>query len=761
VARRSDQPELIELDLTRFEVRRSGRRVNLERIPMELLILLVKKQGALATREEIVDALWGKNPYLDTERNINTAISKIRLALGDKTDSPRFVETVVGKGYRFVYPFDPSFTLRDTTRGLPPDMGNPERVSLAGKGGVSSPAIADDPGLSTFVGGVQQAGPVESATPPLPASVQATRPNPVRRHSRQYFAALGVCFAISIAVFYYAGKPVPPPKIEKYVRVTNGGQRKIFQIGNLYLPILSDGLRLFFTLPGAGGKFSLAQVAKGGGNVGPLNSPLDSPTPLAISPDSSEILLASPSLLMNDPVWIQPLVAGSPRRLGAIAALSASWSPGGRRMAYSNLSGLFLANGNGSGSRLLLKIDQRTGQEPFWIRWSPDGARLRFSLYDPKTDLHSLWEIFANGQHLRQLFPRANSLSNVCCGNWTADGKYFVFAAMRGGVSDIWAMPDQWGFFRREDQTPVQLTQGPISFSAPLPSRDGKSIFAMGEEPRGQLVRYVSATKTFAPYLSGISASGVDFSKDGKAAAYVLYPGQTLWRCRADGEDRVQMTFPPMRVFLPRWSPDGKQIVFYGRLPGEPNKIYLISSQGGPPVQVMPGVHHEIDPNWSPDGGSFVFEKSPWEERGPARETGIYTFDLKTRQASELPGSRGFVSPRWSPDGRYILAMPSDSSGLVLFDFQKHAWTQIARLHIGYPNWSHDGKYIYFDRFESPPGIGRLRVSDHKVEQMVALRDDQQLWTLDTWTGLAPDDSPMLMHDASIEEIYALQWTAP
>jgi TolB-like protein/DNA-binding winged helix-turn-helix (wHTH) protein len=91
-----------DLDSARFELRRSGRVVKLERIPMELLLLLAEKEGSVVTRQEIVDRLWGREVFVDTEHGINTAIRKIRQALKDDPDRPRFVQTVTGKGYRFV-----------------------------------------------------------------------------------------------------------------------------------------------------------------------------------------------------------------------------------------------------------------------------------------------------------------------------------------------------------------------------------------------------------------------------------------------------------------------------------------------------------------------------------------------------------------------------------------------------------------------------------------------------------------------------------
>jgi DNA-binding winged helix-turn-helix (wHTH) protein len=90
------------LDCDRFELLRSGRPIKLEKIPMELLILLASKDGNLVAREEIVERLWGKDVFVDTEHGINTAIRKIRLALRDDPEKPGFVQTVTGKGYRFV-----------------------------------------------------------------------------------------------------------------------------------------------------------------------------------------------------------------------------------------------------------------------------------------------------------------------------------------------------------------------------------------------------------------------------------------------------------------------------------------------------------------------------------------------------------------------------------------------------------------------------------------------------------------------------------
>src|ERR1700747_18691 len=102
-------PDLIrfedfELDLRAYQVRRSGRTLKLERIPMEVLLLLAERRGQLVTRDEIIEKLWGKDVFLDTDNAINTAIRKIRQVLKDDPEQPRFGQTITGKGYRFIAP---------------------------------------------------------------------------------------------------------------------------------------------------------------------------------------------------------------------------------------------------------------------------------------------------------------------------------------------------------------------------------------------------------------------------------------------------------------------------------------------------------------------------------------------------------------------------------------------------------------------------------------------------------------------------------
>lgn len=93
-----------ELDYARFQLSRNGSPIRLEGLPLQLLMFLVEKRGQLVTRDEISSELWKKDVFVDVEQGINTAIRKIRRALGDDADEPQHLQTVVGRGYRFVAP---------------------------------------------------------------------------------------------------------------------------------------------------------------------------------------------------------------------------------------------------------------------------------------------------------------------------------------------------------------------------------------------------------------------------------------------------------------------------------------------------------------------------------------------------------------------------------------------------------------------------------------------------------------------------------
>jgi Tol biopolymer transport system component len=295
-----------------------------------------------------------------------------------------------------------------------------------------------------------------------------------------------------------------------------------------------------------------------------------------------------------------------------------------------------------------------------------------------------------------------------------------------------------------------------MSFSLPLPSKDGKKLFVVGALARGELSRYDARSAEFIPFLSGISADSVSFSNDGQWVAYVTFPEGALWRSKSDGSQRLQLTYPPLTPVGPRWSPDGQKIAFFA-FSGPKPKLYIVANQGGTPHELIAGdPQEEWDPSWSPDGSRIAFASG-----STAASSTILLLDVKANKVSTVAGSKGLFSPRWSPDGRYLIALPFASHSLMLFDSSTQKWEEISKISLGFPNWSKNSDYVYFLHGEDQPSVMRIRIRDRKLERVADLKNFRQTGYFNFWLGIAPDDSPLLLRDIGTKEIYAVDWQAP
>jgi Tol biopolymer transport system component/predicted Ser/Thr protein kinase len=576
--------------------------------------------------------------------------------------------------------------------------------------------------------------------------------------SRWRMAAFAAVIPVALVLAYFLRPTLAPPRVTGTTQLTRDGAEKLFGIGNAAPPLFTDGSRIYFQ---EGVNIALLkQVSTEGGDPVPLDLPFSLVGLNDISLTRPELLIQGPpSTSTSAALWILPVPGGQPRRLGNLLVSDATWSLDGAMIFYTLGSDLFTAKSDGSGARKILTVDG----SPFWPRLSPDGRLLRFSVADPKSATNTLWEAQTDGSHLRPLLPGWSSPSNECCGNWTRDGNYYFFQSTRGGVTNLWATRERAGFWQKISSEPVQLTVGQTNSLSPLPGKDGKRVFFIGSGRRGELTRYDPKTRQFTPYLSGLSAEGVTFSKSGERVAYVSFPEGALWQSKVGGTDRHQLTFPPMEVSLPQWSPSGQQVAFAGREPGKNWKIYAVPSEGGSPEQLTSGDFDDLDPSWSPDGKSLAIGGEPFRIR-TSKGNAIRILDLKTRQLTELPNSAGLFSPRWSPDGRYLMAQTVDFQKLVLFDFNSQKWEDFETIPPSYPNWSQDGKCVYFNNpFVKDLPVYRVCLNDRKPEKLVNLSDFGRLaqGRFGWWTGLGPDDSILAIRDISIEEIYALDVQLP
>jgi len=540
----------------------------------------------------------------------------------------------------------------------------------------------------------------------------------------------------------------PAPRVTAITQITHDGYRKT--------NVLADDAQLYVTeLPAA--DRVIAKVSLPGSDRSVVQSPLASLQALDLAPDDSKLLVSSKSATSGEnELWMLPVPAGIPERMGDLSGRDASWSRDGKHLAFAKGSSLYLSNAAGGEARAIYNA----GGSIFGVRFSPDGQRIRFTVSDTEANTVALWEVGRDGLHPHALLGDWMLKSSACCGQWTSDGRYYIFQATQtvpntsAVVTSLWALGDA-------GSAPVPLTSGPMSFGSPAAARDGKNIWAIGVQPTVDVVKWEARKKKFVPVIPGLSATDLDFSKDGKWVSYVSVPDGTLWRARADGSKPIQLTPPSERAALPRWSPDGNQIAYVSLKPGESWKLYLIPAEGGTPEPVVEEAGSQIDANWSADGTKLMYGDFAHDAGGLS----IRILDFKTHKIEKLAGSDGLFSPRWSPDGRYVAALSPDNTALMLFDFQTQQWTKwvSASGAVNYPVWSADSKYLYFDDLvDGTESIRRVKVGENQAQPVIEPGTmDRYMGALGIWSGRALDGSWMFVRDRSTQEVYQLSLELP
>ena len=698
---------VFELDLGARELRKSGIRIKLQEQPFLILAMLLEQPGTIVTRKELKKKLWSDDTFVDFDLSLNSAVKKLRQALNDDSENPRYIETLYRRGYRFIGAIN---------------------GSAAGSVQLPSPAPASAPSEYS----------IPTSTPP---------PVRVRPGKRSLYGVAIVLLLLAVGLWLI---PSRPPRVLSYTQITHDGLAKS--------QIVTDGERLYFVELQGGDRFVVSQVSVAGGETGVVPIASENAFVADVASNGSSLLVGTfRGTGKSAELWSVPLPSGAPRRLGDFVADGAAWSPDASQLFFSRGSDIFQANGDGSQPRRLATV----GGQVIDLRVSRDGHKLRFDVVDTRNGSSAIWELQSDGSNLHPLLPAWNNEPREYCGAWTADGKYFLFQSFRDGRTNVWALPEKSSWWSR-DKKPIQLTNGPLDFSSPAASRDSERIFTVGAQPRGELIRY-DTKSGFVPYLGGTSTSDVAFSADGQWVAYVSVPARQLWKSKVDGSERRQLTFESMEAGLPRWSPDGTQIAFMGETLKSGWRAYLISADGTGLRELIPDAEAGYDPGWSPDGKSIVLTLNDAGSMSLPDGPGIAIFDLASRKLSHLPGAKQMFSPRWSPDGRHIAAISDDSLKLMLFDRETQQWQELVSLPIGYPSWSHDGQYLYFDTtLTEDANFFRVRISDRRLERLVSLHGVRRFFgDLGTWTGLAPDDSPLLIRDVSSQEIYAIDWQAP
>ena len=696
---------LFEADLKTGELRRSGVRIRLQGQPFRLLMVLLEHPGEVVSREVLQRQLWGADTTVDFDHGLGIAVNKLREALDDHAENPRFVETLAKRGYRFIAPVK-SVEPREIRSSAEPTLARPADSTRAA-GGILWIWIAA--------------------------------------------ALAGVCVGLGFLLMSLA----PSRKPYRVKEVTYSGHLltndpEVESFSNS----VSDGTRLYFSHMDNGSPV-LAVALAANGEISRFQLPSDIGAPLisSLSPDGSRLLVHSHlQAEPEQPIWIVPTLGGNARRVPDVLAHDATWMPDGQALLIAKGNELMIVGPDGSEMRRLII----TPGLAFWLRWSPDGRLLRFTVRDPKRQTTELWEVTADGRNLHPLLPGWSQPASECCGSWSADGMNFVFQSEHNGHKDIWALRKK--IWPLKDGEPQQITNGPLDYEAPSTSPGSDRISFIGVNGQIELLHALPKSSTFVALDHNLSTAALaEYSPDGHWVAWLNASDSSLWRSRTDGSERIELTTPPLRIFSMKWSPDNKRLALMAEEPGMPWKLYLIDSEGGKLLPLLSEDRNEADPDWSADGQTIVFGRLP-DRMDSGQPKAIYSLNIQTRQVTEIPGSAGLFSPRLSPDGHYIAALRLDQRALLLFDQSNQQWTTLTTHGVGDPTWSHDGRYLYFqDYLEEGKPIYRMAVPAGPAEPVATIGSLRPVAATDyRLIGLAPGDLPVVSAHTSTVNLYSV-----
>ena len=758
---------LFEADLRSGELWRAGHRVKLPRQPFRVLALLLARPGDIVTREDLQFEIWGSNTTVDFDQAITAAINKIREALGDSAENPRFIQTLTKRGYRFIAPvtviaaphpaagsLQPAvFGSTTISSGRPETAGVEQVESWASQGG---PQILDDLHVSST--GSSPAMEVFGAAGMRHREKLSEVTAGQRSGSWSQVSLLRLLLVIAaLTASALAGRlllaPVAPrapfrvDQITHYVPISLGPPNP-----ESFLTTAVDGNRVLTSVM-VNGRPRLSAIDVDTGEVQGIAVPdeIVSNSLADISKDGSKLLLRSQqSTESEQPLWVVPSVGGSGRRIPGVLAHDAAWMPDGINILYATGDELAEIDPNEDVPRAYAKLPGRA----FWLRWSPNGKLLRFTLLDPVTHAATLWEMTSRSDAPKPVMIPELRDAYACCGVWLPNGQSYVFQAN----DDLWQLQGLGHHARL-----MQLTNGPLRSLSPVTDQTGHRVFFVGLEAPSGLQQFDPVRKEFRAAPAFLAdANRIDFSKDGKWVAWTDIH-EKLWRARTDGSDKVRLTSDALEVFLAHWSPDGRQLAVMARRPGGVWQIFLVDASGGMAQPLSDEVRNVADPGWSADGSRLVFGREPDLMGKESGSRTLQIINLSTHRLEVIPGSEDLFSPRWSPDGRWIAALTLDQKSIMLYDIAGRHWRRLASTSVADPVWSADSKSIYLHALlaDREP-ILRIQVPDGATRVVADLGNFHSGEVANYFFGgVTPGGEPLVQPRIGTGNLYSLDLTSP
>ena len=670
-----------QLDLATGELRcQNGASVRIQQQPLQVLRLLLEADGRVISRDELRAALWPQETFVDFEHSVNTAVKKLRKALEDSVQNPKFIETVPKVGYRFLAPVE---WVTETSNNHPPRTDVPSPITDER---ASQPERAKPLWLSRSV------------------------------------LAIALMAAGSIALLLLYRSPLlrskaPEPSIS--LAVTSVGEK--------YSPSLSpDGKQLAFAWNGGTGlHFSI--YVKLLGTEEPLRLTRQESIDFnpVWSPDGHYIAFGR--IKKGDTgIYIAPSLGGAERKIrdthweerdfdqvfwyfGRL-----SWSPDGKLLAFSDRTSsseptsIYLLSLDSLSTRRVTSPGLPGDYNPVF---SPDGRTLGFNR--GSQGVTSIYTMPVAGGQERRLITGSQFGWGLA---WTSDGRDIIFgrAGWLAKFGWLWKVSARGGEPRR-----LQLGQeGTEPFI-----RGSRLVYARQVSNLNIWRKQLDSKHSSLPadrFLSSTAIeSGPQYSPDGSSIAFesTRSGSYEIWMCRSDGTNLVQLTHFNSVTGTPRWSPDGRQIAFDSRATGNAD-IFVMDPQSGPPRQLTNETSADVIPSWSRDGRWIYFASTrsgPWE---------VWKMPSTGGPAAQVTRHGGYGAFE-SPDGKFLYytkypavsgvwRMPTSGGEetLVVAGVEPEFW--------GY--WAVVEKGIYYLDTTAVPAIAFFDFTSRQVTRVVELQ---------------------------------------
>ncbi len=728
----------LTVDCASGQVRKSGELRIISPRAFEVLVYLLEHPGRIIEKQELFDQVW-KGTFV-SDNALTRSISEVRRVIGDSAEEPRYIETAMKRGYRFmanVTVSNGSTVLSTVPQGSYQAETSELRPEQAAQTGSES---------------------LPQSTAPLPSDSfgETTRPGgPLRSPQRELlWLALALVAALVVSLTFW---------------------------------------NPFHHLPGAPAPHESATAAV---RTVPFTSLHGQEKWPAFSPDGNEIAFAwEGEQRDNFDIYVKLIGTGEPLRLTQHPGLDAcpSWSPDGRTIAfvraYQGQVTLLSVPALGGAERTLIPLNFKGdwyGQYPT-ISWSPDGKLIAFPDKNPERMVTSIHLLSVESLEKRQLTAPPQGYSGDLClafspdgkniaftryGSegaadvyvvsisggeprrltfdqrqvpglaWMPDGKSIVFSSTRGGSVRMWRIaltggtPELLSF---GGDNPVPGTLRPFAVSrlgrrlAYVKSFEDKNIWRFeipgGKRPAGRPVKLIASTQ---------QETAPQFSPDGKKITFESHRSgeYEIWVCNADGSNPLQLTsFGGPMVGTPRWSPDGTRIAFDARLKGNAD-IVTVPASGGASRRVTEDPSNEVVPSWSNDGRWIYFTSN----RG--KDLQIWKVPAGGGKARQVTRNGGFAAFE-SSDGQFLYYSKMTDSGIWRMPVNGGEETLIADVvapgRWGY--WALAPEGIYFVDLDLPRNhtIDFFDFSTRKTRTIASLTEQFNTEAADSTLAVSPD----------------------